>query len=57
MMPFGVNNVDATVCANVLLGLSFQILTGEMSVDDLPEISQLIKNTVDFLEFIVENKI
>ena len=29
-MPFSVNNVDATVSANFLFGLIYQILSGEI---------------------------
>lgn len=31
-MPFETNNVDATVSANFLFGLTYQVLTGGLSV-------------------------
>ena len=56
-IPLGSNNVDSTVCCNVLFGLFYQVLTGQVDLNDLPELKQMIKNTVDFLVFAVENKI
>lgn len=37
-IPGNVNNVDATVCANVLFGLAYQLLMHEIKVEDLPEL-------------------
>lgn len=35
-IPGNVNNVDATVCTNVLFGLSYQLLMDEIRLEDLP---------------------
>lgn len=31
-IPFNVNNVDATVCTNVLFGLSYQLIMEEINI-------------------------
>ena len=57
MMPFNVNNVDASVCANVLFGLTFQILTAQITIEELPELSDMITDITDFLVYVVEKRI
>jgi hypothetical protein len=56
-IPGNVNNVDATVCANVLFGLSYQLLLDEIKLEDLPELEQMIQDITDFLVFTVREKI
>lgn len=52
-IPLNTNNVDATVCCNVLFGLFYQVVTDLVSLNDLPELNDLIRDTVDFLVFAV----
>jgi hypothetical protein len=56
-IPGNVNNVDATVCTNVLFGLSYQLIMGEIRIEDLPELDKMIRDTTDFLVFAVKEKI
>lgn len=56
-MPFGNNNVDATVCANVLFGVSYLALTDEFNLGDLPELKQLVADTSELLGFVINEKI
>jgi len=37
-MPFSNNNVDATVCANVLFGISYLVLNNELNVSNVPDL-------------------
>lgn len=53
-MPFSNNNVDATVCANVLFGISYLALNDELNLDNRPELKQLIENTGDLLAYVIE---
>lgn len=53
-MPFSANNVDASVCANFIFGLSYQILAGEMAVEKGSELEQMMLDTVDLLEHTIE---
>lgn len=53
-MPFRTNNVDASVCANFLFGICYQILAEEISLESKPELLQMTLNTVELLEFTVE---
>ena len=53
-MPFNTNNVDASVCANFLFGLTFSIAQKEVSIEHSPELHQLILDTTELLEFTVK---
>lgn len=55
-MPFSVNNVDATVNANFLFGLIYQILSGEIELKD-DELKQMMFNSVEFLQFTIKQLI
>lgn len=35
-IPLGSNNVDSTVCCNVLFGLFYQVLTDQFDINALP---------------------
>ena len=49
-MPFETNNVDATVSANFLFGLTYQILTDGFSVTEMPkDLKQMVHDTVDLI--------
>lgn len=52
-MPFRTNNVDASVCANFLFGLCYQLLAGEVQLND--ELRQMMLDTTELLEFTVKN--
>jgi hypothetical protein len=56
-MPFSNNNVDASVCANVLFGISYLVLNNELELSRVPELENLVKDTADLLVYVVENKI
>ena len=43
-MPFKSNNVDASVAANFLFGLCYQIINKEVTLND--ELTQMMMNTV-----------
>lgn len=54
-MPFETNNVDATVSANFLFGLTFQIMTDTIKPSDLhSDLLLMVHNTVDLIEYVVE---
>lgn len=44
VMPFKSNNVDASVAANFLFGLCYQIINKEVTLND--ELTQMMMNTV-----------
>ena len=48
-MPLNVNNVDASVCANFLFGLIFQINQKEVEVND--ELAKMMVHISIFLEY------
>ena len=53
-MPFNVNNVDVTVCANTVYGMTSAVLHG-MSRDllDDPQVEQIYRNTTAMIAFAV----
>jgi hypothetical protein len=53
-MPFDTNNVDATVSANFLFGLTFQVMSDNLKPSDLPkDLIQMIHNSVDLIEYVI----
>lgn len=50
-MPFNSNNVDASVCANFLFGLAYQVISGEIQPD--AELTQMMVDTADLLVFTI----
>ena len=50
-MPFKVNNVDATVAANFLFGLCYQLIMKEVVLN--PDLEQMMLDTTDLLVFTV----
>lgn len=53
-MPFETNNVDATVSANFLFGLTFQVMTEELHPSQLPkDLILMVHNTVDLIKFVI----
>ncbi len=54
-MPFETNNVDATVSANFLFGLTFQIMSDSIKPSELPsDLKLMIHNTVDLIEYVID---
>lgn len=52
-MPFKTNNVDASVCANFLFGLAYQLISGEVQLTN--ELKQMMLDTTELLEYTVTN--
>ncbi|XP_059145509.1 uncharacterized protein LOC131932596 [Physella acuta] len=58
-MPFQLNNVDVTVSANTIYGMTSSILSGLVSPDVLrdPELEQIYLNTSSLITFEVRNNL
>ncbi|XP_046558576.1 uncharacterized protein LOC124267646 [Haliotis rubra] len=56
MMPFNVNNIDVTVCANFLFGVTNGIINGlfEPSILDDPDIMNIYNDTARMIAFQVQ---
>jgi len=62
VMPFQINNVDVTVAANAVYGLTGAVLSGLLPQDCIdpkkdPEIAQVYHNTTMMIAFMTENKL
>lgn len=51
-MPFYSNNVDASVSANFVFGLCYQILYGEVLLTK--QLKQMLVDTIDLIEFTIQ---
>ncbi|RUS77973.1 hypothetical protein EGW08_014282 [Elysia chlorotica] len=58
-MPFNVNNVDITVCANTVFGITSAVLSGLVSPKVLedPEIAQIYQNTSALIAYEINTNI
>ncbi|GFN84616.1 hypothetical protein PoB_001112200, partial [Plakobranchus ocellatus] len=58
-MPFNVNNVDMTVGADVVIGLTYGVLSGLISsqVLDDPDVAQIYLNTSSLLAYEIANNL
>ena len=54
-MPFRTNNVDASVSANFLFGLCYQVIQGEVHLTD--ELTQMMKDTSNLIEYTIRHLI